>query len=178
MKKRHEWFSAFRFIVPSDFEEWMERLAMEGWNVEKIGQWSSLRIAFVNTEPKNYRYVYDVNTHPTKDYRDIYAQFGWEFVGQMASCFIWRKAYTEERPESFSDEESVMKRNLNAIKAGRIALAFFAAASVVIIACAAIFFDQMKTGDLIQLGGMLLLTLIITACIALVTQKVKKAVRN
>jgi cation transporter-like permease len=29
----------------------------------------------------------------------------------MASCIVWRKAYTNDRPESFSDRESLIRRN-------------------------------------------------------------------
>lgn len=32
-------------------------------------------------------------------------------VGNMASCFIWRKEYTDICPESFTDKESTIKRN-------------------------------------------------------------------
>ena len=111
MEKKTAWFSMFRRVVPADYEEWLEALALEGWNVDQIGQFSSLRMTFTKTEPRRYRYVFDLNAFPKTDYRDTYAQFGWESVGQMGSCFVWRKPYSDKRPESFSDKESLIRRN-------------------------------------------------------------------
>lgn len=111
MEKKTVWFSAFRRVVPADYELWLESLAAQGWNIDKIHQTSSMRMTFVKTEPKQYRYVFDLNAFPRKDYFNTYEQFGWECLGHMASCYIWRKEYTGERPESFSDRESVVRRN-------------------------------------------------------------------
>ena len=87
------WFSAYRWVVPADYEAWLETLAKQGWNLQRIRQWDSIRMTFHKTEPKQYRYVFDLNAFPKKDYKATYQQFSWEFMGQMASCFIWRKEY-------------------------------------------------------------------------------------
>ena len=105
------WFSAYRWVVPADYEAWMETLAKQGWNIQRIRQWDSIRMTFHKTKPKQYRYVFDLNAFPKEDYKTTYQQFGWEFMGQMASCFIWRKEYTDERPESFTDQNSLIQRN-------------------------------------------------------------------
>ena len=111
MNKKTIWFSAFRKIVPADFEEWMESLAGGGWNIDKLGKFGAFKIMFNKSEPKMYRYVFDLNVYPKKDYRQTYEQFGWEYVGRMSSCFVWRKEYTDIRPESFTDKESLIQRN-------------------------------------------------------------------
>lgn len=111
MMKKSKWFSIFRKVVPADFENWLETLASQGWNIDKIGQFSSIKMTFVKTDPKQYRYVFDLNAFPGKDYINTYKQFGWEFVGQTSSCFVWRKEYTDSRPESFTDKESLIGRN-------------------------------------------------------------------
>ncbi|MCL2475289.1 MAG: DUF2812 domain-containing protein [Chloroflexi bacterium] len=111
MNKKTIWFSAFRKVVPADFEEWMENLAKDGWNIDKLGQFGAFKIKLHKTEPKTYRYVFDLNVCPKKDYKHTYEQFGWEYVGRMSSCFVWRKEYTDVRPESFSDRESLIQRN-------------------------------------------------------------------
>ena len=80
------WFSAYRWVVPADYEAWLETLAKQGWNLQRIRQWDSIRMTFHKTEPKQYRYVFDLNAFPKKDYKATYQQFGWEFMGQMASC--------------------------------------------------------------------------------------------
>lgn len=111
MEKKTIWFAMFRNVVPADFEHLLESLALKGWNIDKIGQFSSMKMDFIQSEPKKYRYVFDLHAFPKKDYKEIYEQFGWEFVGQMSNCFVWRKEYNDQRPESFSDLESLMKRN-------------------------------------------------------------------
>lgn len=125
MEKKTAWFSVFRRVVPADYEEWLESLALEGWNVDKIGQFSSIRMTFVRTGPKKYRYVFDLNAFPNKDYVNTYEQFGWEFVGQMSSCFVWRREYSDRRPESFSDAESAIRRNKRVRNAVTACLALF-----------------------------------------------------
>jgi hypothetical protein len=102
-------------VVPEDFEAWMEGLALEGWNIDKLPAVGIAWMTFHKTEPKRYRYVYDLNIPALikrKDYKQTYEQFGWEFVGALnANTFLWRKEYTDERPESFTDRESLQTRN-------------------------------------------------------------------
>lgn len=111
MEKKTVWFSAFRRVVPADYEQWLETLALQGWNIDRVGQTSSMKMTFTKTNPMQYRYVFDLNAFPNKDYFNTYEQFGWECIGHMASCYIWRREYTGARPESFSDMESLIKRN-------------------------------------------------------------------
>ena len=125
MKTKVSCLSPFRFVLPSDYERWLETLASEGWHPMKIGQFSSIIMRFRKGEPKKYRYVYDLNAFPKRDYYDTYKQFGWELVGQMASCFIWRKEYDGARPESFTDSESVTLRNRRVRNAVVFALTLF-----------------------------------------------------
>ncbi|MDD4797821.1 MAG: DUF2812 domain-containing protein, partial [Eubacteriales bacterium] len=90
---KRAWFSPFIRVVPADYEQWLERLALQGWNVDTISQWDSICMTFTRTQPRRYRYVFDVQLTPQRDYRDTYEQFGWQYVGQMASVVIWRKEY-------------------------------------------------------------------------------------
>lgn len=79
--KKTVWFSVLRNVVPADYEVWLERLAREGWNVERISQLSFIRMTFRKTEPRQYRCIFDLNAFQKEDYRSIYEQFGWEYVG-------------------------------------------------------------------------------------------------
>ncbi len=148
---RTEWFSTFRYVVPADFENWMEKLAADGWNVDKIGQWSSIRMVFRKTEPKQYRYIFDIHTSTKRDYLETYRQFDWEFVGQMASCFIWRKEYTTVRPESFTDLESVEKRNRNVMNAVLVSFILFVVITIVMIAAALLSSSRMSSEETLQM---------------------------
>lgn len=115
--KKRVWFSPFVRVVPADYETWLEDLAMQGWNIDKIGQWSSICMDFTRTRPRRYRYVFDMQISPHPEYLFTYEQFGWEYVGQMASAIIWRKEYKKERPESFTDQESLERRNRRVLAA-------------------------------------------------------------
>ena len=116
------WWTPYKYAAPSDWERYMEDMAAQGWNVDKIKQRRSFRMVFHKTEPKQYRYVMDLNAFPKKDYMATYEAFGWEFVGKMASEYIWRREYTGERPEAFTDTASLEKRNMNVINVLRILL--------------------------------------------------------
>ena len=108
---RTYWLTPFRYVVPADYEHWFEEKAATGWHPVKVGQWSSIAMRFAKGAPKKYRYVVDMQAAPKKDYRRMYEEFGWEFVGQMASAMVWRREYDSERPESFSDLMSRRGRN-------------------------------------------------------------------
>ena len=126
MERKAVWFSAFRWVVPADYERWLEDQALQGWQADKIGQWSSLRMTFTRTESRRFRYVFDFNAYPNRDYLNSYEQFGWEPVGQMASCFIWRKEYSGQRPEAFTDGQSMQARNRRVRNAVLVCLILFA----------------------------------------------------
>jgi hypothetical protein len=123
--KKVYWLSAFRYVVPADYESWFEELAAEGWHPVKVGQWSSMAMRFVKGESKKYRYVVDMQPFPKKDYRQTYEEFGWEFVGQMASAMVWRREYENERPESFSDAQSRRGRGRRFIGAASVSFVLF-----------------------------------------------------
>lgn len=125
MNKKTVWFPVFRKVVPAEFEEWLEALALQGWHIEKMEQSSSMKMTFHKTEPQQFRYIFDLKARRSADYIHTYEQFGWELVGQMASCYVWRQKYDTVRPESFSDMESRIRRNKRVRNAVAVALALF-----------------------------------------------------
>lgn len=111
------WFLPFRYIAPADLENYYEQMDASGWHVDKISQINSFCTKFKRSEPQKNRYVVDLHAKfKTKEYIETYKSFGWELVGQMASMYVWRKPYTEERPEAFSDTASVNKRSDNFLR--------------------------------------------------------------
>lgn len=109
--KKTIWLALFKNIVPSDFENMMESLALEGWHIGKIKQFNAIKMSFYKTAPKKYRYIFDANTLLNENFCNTYEQLGWEFMGQMASYVVWRKEYTSIRPESFMDARRLQSRN-------------------------------------------------------------------
>ncbi len=108
--KKIEWFTAHRFAVPEEYEAWLERKAEEGWHPIKIRQFSSIRMVFEQGVPKKYQYSVELLGRLSGERKAMYADFGWEYVGRMSNVFVFRKEYTEKRPEMFSDRTSVVKR--------------------------------------------------------------------
>ena len=117
--------SAFRHLLPSDYEDWMEKMAAQGWYIDRFRQWSSIIMTFYRGEPKKYRFVYDPQVTPRNDYISTYEQFGWEYLGRMASAHMWRMEYKDERPQAFSDQESIVKRNKRTIAAVSVSFIIF-----------------------------------------------------
>lgn len=111
MKKNIVLLPMQKYVVPADFETFLEEKAKNGYQINKLGQFNFFYIKFIKEKPKTYRYVMDLNAFPNENYKNTYLDFGWELVGQISSCFIWRKEYDSIRPESFSDQESITKRN-------------------------------------------------------------------
>ena len=144
-------FSVFRHVVPADFENWLEQIAAEGWHINHIGQWDSVYMTFQQGLPKTVRFVYDPQVSPRADYIPTYEQFGWEYLGCMASAHIWRMEYEGERPQAFSDQEGLADRNRRNIKAASVSLFLFLAAVIVLSLSAKFASDSLSVGDRNQL---------------------------
>ncbi len=110
-EKKTMWLSPFIHSNPVEQEEYLEKQALQGWHPVKSSAWNSLGMVFHKTEPKQYRYVIDCQPILRREYKQLYQDLGWELVGIMSSIVVWRKEYHTERPESFSDKESLARRN-------------------------------------------------------------------
>lgn len=165
-------FSAFRYVVPADYEKWFEDLAAQGWHPQKVGQWSSILMRFKKSEPKKYRYVVDMQPFQDKNYRQTYEDFGWEFVGQMASAVVWRKEYQTTRPESFSDAEGRRARNRRFIGAVSVSFVIFLLGGIASLA--GLIIGRSDTIDTLELGIVCALCFAAAAALGLVMKKIRK----
>lgn len=172
------WFSTYTKVEPEAYEHWLEEEALQGWHVEKVGQWSSICMVFRRGEPKRYRYVYDLQAAARRDYRTLYEQFGWELVGQMSSIYLWRKEYDTQRPESFSDTESLRRRNLRVMVALIIALCFFIPVLPLALTLIFLHHAQMSLEQWLEAMFGLVLALGLIACIASALRRVYKSTRR
>ncbi|WP_163881748.1 DUF2812 domain-containing protein [Paenibacillus favisporus] len=168
------WFPAYRYVVPAKLERWLEQMSMSGWHADRIRQWSSLYMTFRRGEPKQYRYVYDLQAVPRKDYKATYEQFGWELVGKMASVYIWRKDYDGERPESFTDTESLKQRGSRVIRAISFSFYLFLLAAVGLTVGLVLFFDGLTTEQKIQYAVGMLLAYGFTVYLGMVMRSVSR----
>ena len=86
-----------------------------------------------------------------KDYISTYEQFGWKNLGRMASVNIWRMEYKDNRPEAFTDKDSIASRNNRTIAAVSVSFSIFLLA-VLAMSIALIFFsDMLSANDRMQL---------------------------
>jgi uncharacterized membrane protein YeiB len=144
-------FSAFRHLLPSDYENWLERMAADGWHINHFRQWNSIFMTFQLGKPKRYRFVYDPQVSPRKEYIATYKQFGWEYLGRMASAHFWRMEYEFERPQAFSDQEELVDRNRRNIIAVSVSFFIFLAAVIAIGLTLGFASDSLSAGDKTQL---------------------------
>ncbi|MDD5658826.1 MAG: DUF2812 domain-containing protein [Actinomycetota bacterium] len=149
--KKFVFFPAFKRVVPKDFENWLEKMAAEGWHIERIRQWSSMLMIFIKGEPKNYRYIYDLRAVASKDYILTYEQFGWQYLGRMASVYVWRMEYKDKRPEVFTDKDSITSRNNRTVAAVSFSFAIFLVATIVISVALIFFPSSVSPNDHMQL---------------------------
>ncbi len=175
-ERKTRWLTAFRYVVPADYENWFEHMAADGWHPVKVGQWSSIAMHFEKGTPKTYRYVADIQPMPKKDYRQIYEEFGWEFVGQMASMMVWRREYTDERPESFSDAASRRDRNKRFIGAASVSFILFTLGALASLG--ATVFAQLPDAKRLELGIETAFLFVLAIAMGLVLLKMKRNIEK
>ena len=151
MSKKREWFAAFRYTAPADFENWLEGKAKDGWILDRIGQWSSLLMTFRQGKPATYRYVADAQVRTRPDYYTTYEDAGWEFVGRMASLNLWRRAYTGVRPNAFTDAPTVRARSNRFVGAVITSIAVMGVGSAAALLAGFGVFGDMSSGDATQM---------------------------
>lgn len=173
MKERKiRWFTAFKYVVPADYEKWFEDQGREGLHPVRVGQWSSIAMRFEKGDPVNYRYVVDMQPAPKKDYKKTYGEFGWEFVGQMASAYVWRRSYSGERPESFSDAQSKKGRNRRFFWAVMVPLVIFLIGGLGFLG--GILFTGLDGSSKIQFGIAAILCLAASLALGMVMKKIRR----
>lgn len=134
--KMKKYFTAYRNVVPSEYEKWFEEYAAEGWHPIKINHFSSMVMTFEKNEPKKYKYAIELLGRLKKDRIKIYKDFGWEYVGRMSSIFVWRSEYENKRPELFTDTESKVLRSKRFVTAISFSFAVFLIAFIATIVLA------------------------------------------
>ncbi len=105
------WLAPFLHPTPERLERWLEAQAAQGWQPTDLGDLSAIRLHLAKSKSAQLRYVVDPQQHPDDDYRATYEDAGWEYVGELTSLQIWRRAYLGERPEAFTDRASRAARD-------------------------------------------------------------------
>lgn len=103
---------------PEKLELWLEEQEAEGWHLYSIS--GQIRFHFVKSEPRKMRYCADYQRVLTPEYMRIFKDAGWELVYSSMGWYIWKMEYTVERPDIYTDMDSLIGRNnrLIAVLAG------------------------------------------------------------
>jgi len=91
-------------------EDYLEEMALKGWRLEKVGC-SQLVFRFVKGEPRKVRYCVDFRPKADMEYKRLLADDGWELTDESVGWLLWAKEYEGERPQIYTDRESLIERN-------------------------------------------------------------------
>ncbi|MEX1377422.1 MAG: DUF2812 domain-containing protein [Eubacteriales bacterium] len=171
MKK---YFTAYRKVVPAEYEKWFEDLAADGWHPKKINHFSSMVMKFEKKEPKKYKYAIELLGKLSKERIQTYKDFGWEYVGRMSSIFVWRSEYLEKKPEMFTDSESTKKRSNRFILAISFSFTAFLVALITTLVLAILGLAKVIEPDWLQIILGIALSGILTIYLGFVMRKISK----
>ncbi len=96
-------------ILPSEYEEWLETFEAEGWHLEKVS-FAGYRHRFSRRSTCKVAYCYDYQDRKDASYLSLFQDAGWELVFKSCGFYLWRMEYEGERPEAFTDPESLGSR--------------------------------------------------------------------
>lgn len=106
----------FSLLDYKAMEEYFEKMASQGWMLEKIGAWT---VKFRKTDPQNLIFTVDLfpyltafdspNNTGLKDYHDLCEQSGWHFV-TSANKFQIFYANADENPTPIQTDSSVEEK--------------------------------------------------------------------
>lgn len=101
---------------PEKVEELLEYMEASGWNLYQVDL-GAIRFKFKKGEPKKLRYCADFQLNTDDQYYKLFDDDGWELFWKGAfGWVIWKKTYTNDRPEIYTDSKSLIHRNNRLIK--------------------------------------------------------------
>lgn len=95
---------------PGKVEKWLEQSEAAGWNLVGIG-FAGIRFTFRQGESRQIVYRIDYQSSVKDDYFQLFRDAGWSLAGQSGGWYFWQQVYTQQKPEIFSDTESLIDRN-------------------------------------------------------------------
>ncbi len=91
-------------------EEWLEQMEAKGLRLDKVTGIGT-RFHFTEAEPKKVRYCIDFQEKLNREYIDLVHDDGWELIPMGSGWYVFRKEYDEERPNLYTDLDSLLVRN-------------------------------------------------------------------
>lgn len=85
-------------------------MAKKGWHLKDVS-FAMMIFELKKDEPKNIRYALDYNNKVDDEYMMIAEDAGWKYIAKSTGWILFSKKYDSERPELFSDNQSIIDRN-------------------------------------------------------------------
>lgn len=107
---RHKWFWAWE---DEKEEAWLTQMASEGWHLSAVSPFGFYTFKAGPKQAVVYRldYRYPRHRQDLEDYLQLFADAGWEHVGQMSNWQYFRKpVQTGDDPELYTDVESKLQK--------------------------------------------------------------------
>lgn len=106
MDKR-SYLYAFSKISPSDMEDDLNQKAGEGLLLRPFKTEGILYFDFYDTTKEKCKYIVDGKPISEESYIAKHKEEGWEFIGSIFECYVWKKTFTEEIPKNFASKASL-----------------------------------------------------------------------
>ncbi|MBR4225106.1 MAG: DUF2812 domain-containing protein [Oscillospiraceae bacterium] len=138
------------FYAPDKAEEWVEKMALDGWVFYRFDPMGSTFYFLKEDGPAKLRFAVDYQNHSSDEYYEMTKEEGWKLeftsVTRTMGFSIWSKRWDDEdtRPEFYSDIESEYAR------AKRFAITFgisIGAMIPVVISIVALYLTEIGTDD-------------------------------
>jgi hypothetical protein len=98
--------------APDKVEEWLEDMEMQGYNLFRMNRFGN-SFYFIKGEPRTIKYCVDYQNFVNDSYFEIHKTNGWEMIftnrSTLTKYTLWRKEYTDEKPELYSDKIHILK---------------------------------------------------------------------
>ncbi len=107
MVKIFKWWWAWEY---ERIESWLEEMESNGLRLVDT-RVKGLYFYFERCQPVKARYCIDYQNKLTPDYVTLIRDDGWELYQIGMGWYILRKQYEDERPELYTDFESLIARN-------------------------------------------------------------------
>ncbi|WP_051624228.1 DUF2812 domain-containing protein [Clostridium akagii] len=91
-------------------ENWLEEMELKGKQLKKVSCIGTV-FHFEDSSPQKARYCVDYQEKLTPEYIKLATEDGWDIWPIVVGWVVLRKEYTGERPEFYSEYDSIIIRN-------------------------------------------------------------------
>jgi uncharacterized membrane protein len=97
------------------FEDYLENMASNGW-ILTSSSFSHMILHFEQSTNRKVRFCLDYQTKYSSEYLQILKDDGWENLGVSGGWGLFMKEYTLQRPDVFTDNNSLIERSRRVLR--------------------------------------------------------------